>query len=101
MTDDILRAIAVVVLNRVVELGYRSFRKRMPNWKDLIDEARELSSTIGSPFDVLRRKYVRRYAHLVRRNVITYYSGWLQKPELERQGVPFGLNDADKGAFMA
>jgi ClpP class serine protease len=73
----------------------------MPNWKDLIDEARDLGSAIGSPFDVLRRKYLRRYGHLVRRNVITYYSGWLQKPELERHGVPFGLNDADKGAFMA
>jgi hypothetical protein len=36
----------------------------------------------------------------VGRNVIVYYSGWLQKPELERRGAAFGLNDADKHAFV-
>lgn len=69
----------------------------MPNWKDLLDA----TQAIGSAFDVTRRKYVRRYAKLTGRNVIAYYSGWLQKPELEKQGIAFSINDSDKNAFMA
>ena len=73
----------------------------MPNWKELLDETRASGTEAATPFDVTRRKYLKRYAQLTGRNVIVYYSGWLQKPELERQGVPFDLNDADKHAFMA
>ena len=73
----------------------------MPGWKDLFDETQAYATEAGSAFDVVRRKYLRRYAQLVGRNVIVCYSGWLQKPELEKQGVPFDLNDADKNAFVA
>ena len=73
----------------------------MPNWKELFDEAQAYQSEVSSPFDVVRRKYLRRYGQLVGRNVIACYSGWLQKPELEAQGVAFELNDADKNAFVA
>ena len=73
----------------------------MPGWKDLLDETQAYATEAGSAFDVVRRKYLRRYAQLVGRNVIVYYSGWLQKRELEKQGVSFDLNDADKAAFIA
>lgn len=65
----------------------------MPNWSELL---RELGAT-GSPFDVLRRKYVRQLAAYTKRNVICYYSGFLQKPEL---GPATAVNDTDKNGFM-
>jgi ATP-dependent protease ClpP protease subunit len=64
----------------------------MPSWHGLLEELK----TMGSSFDVLRRKYLRHLHEQTKRNVIVYYSGWLQKPGL------YGLqvNDADKNGFM-
>ena len=65
----------------------------MPNWSDLIKEIGQL----GSPFDILRRKYVSDLSKYTKRNVICYYSGWLQKPEL---GSAVAVNDTDKNGLM-
>lgn len=65
----------------------------MPNWSDLIKEIGQL----GSPFDVLRRKYIGELSKYTKRNVICYYSGWLQKPEL---GAAVAVNDTDKNGLM-
>jgi len=65
----------------------------MPNWNDLLDEIRET----GSTYDIIRRKYLRKLHELTGRNVIAYYSGWLQKPGID--GV--GINDGDKIGFMS
>ncbi|MBE7503280.1 MAG: S49 family peptidase [Verrucomicrobiales bacterium] len=70
----------------------------MASWGELL---RELKGH-GSPCDLLRRKQLRRLHQLTGRNVIIYYSGWLQKGE--RVGMSrslFGINDADKDGFMA
>lgn len=70
----------------------------MPNWNDLVSEI----GTNGSPYDVIRRKYLPKVSDKTGRNTIAYYSGWLQKPELLRQGMSgFEINDADKNGFMA
>lgn len=70
----------------------------MPNWKELLDELK----AAGSTYDTLRRKYLSKLHALTGRNVIVYYSGWLQKGELERQGFGgFLLDDNDKNGFMA
>lgn len=69
----------------------------MPNWNDLLNEVKEA----GSIQDVLRRKYLAELHQLTGRNVIVYYSGWLQKGSLP--GVPssvFSLSDEDKNGFM-
>jgi ATP-dependent protease ClpP protease subunit len=64
----------------------------MPNWNDILTELREA----GSPQDQIRRKYLSNLYSLTNRNVIIYYSGWLQKP-----GMPgTELNDADKNGLM-
>jgi hypothetical protein len=63
------------------------------NWSDLIKEIGQL----GSPFDILRRKYIRELARYTKRNVICYYSGWLQKPEL---GMAAAVNDTDRNGLM-
>lgn len=64
----------------------------MPSWHSLLNEAK----ATGSAYDVLRRGYLRRLERVTKRNVICYYSGWLQKP-----GVPgVQVDDADKNGFM-
>ena len=65
----------------------------MPNWSDLVKEIGQ----IGSPYDILRRKYIKDLAQYTKRNVICYYSGFLQKPEL---GPSNAVNDSDKNGFM-
>lgn len=65
----------------------------MPNWNQILDELKEA----GSTHDVVRRKYLQRLYRVTGRNVIIYYSGWLQKPGLQGQQV----NDADKNGFMS
>jgi len=65
----------------------------LPNWSELLIEIGRL----GSPFDILRRKYVADLADYTNRNVICYYSGWLQKPELGDVTI---VNDVDKNGLM-
>jgi len=66
----------------------------MPDWNQLLDEIR----TSGSTHDIIRRKYLRELYEIAGRNIIIYYSGWLQKPEISRAQV--GINDYDKVGFM-
>lgn len=68
----------------------------MPNWNTLLDELR----IRGSSHDIIRREYLQKLHDLTGRNVIAYYSGWLQKGSLQSQGVSFGLDDGDKNGFM-
>jgi hypothetical protein len=70
----------------------------LPNWNTLLNEVQAASSV----YDVIRRKYLRELYDLTGRNVIVYYSGWLQKGALLGQGVTgFELNDGDKTGFMS
>lgn len=69
----------------------------MPNWKEVLEEVK----ATGSPYDVIRRKHLKILSEVTGRNVITYYSGWLQKPQLAAKGMDFGINDGDKEAFMS
>jgi len=64
----------------------------MPDWKQILDELQ----AAGSTYDVVRRKYLANLHNLTGRNVIIYYSGWLQKRDVEGTEV----NDADKNGFM-
>jgi hypothetical protein len=70
----------------------------MPSWNDVLEEIQ----AAGSTHDVTRRKYLKQLHEYTGRNVIAYYSGWLQKGQLQRQGVTgFEVNDGDKDGFMA
>lgn len=64
----------------------------MPDWNQLLNEI----NAAGSTHDIIRRRYLSKLHELTGRNVIIYYSGWLQKRNLE--GVE--VNDADKNGFM-
>ncbi len=70
----------------------------MPNWKELLEEVQ----ATGSTHDVVRRRYLTKLHEHTGRNLIIYYSGWLQKGDLQRQGISgFSISDADKNGFMA
>ena len=70
----------------------------MPNWNQVLFEIQE-ENTKGtpSPLDFVRRKYLTKIYEKTGRNVIAYYSGWLQKPTY----ADVAINDKDKSAFMA
>ena len=71
----------------------------MPNWNEVLKEIQEQQKKEPkkNPFVVIRQKYLNRLFEKRNRNVIAYYSGWLQKPGIE--GV--GIDDNDKNAFMS
>lgn len=62
----------------------------MPNWNQLLNEAH-------SVHDSMRRRYLAEIHNITKRNVIMYYSAWLQNPGL-RGGE---INDEDKNGFMS
>lgn len=68
----------------------------MPTWDEIM---REIGSATNI-LDATRRKYIRALSEKTGRNTIIYYSGFLQKPTLVRQGVDFSINDNDKNGFM-
>ena len=64
----------------------------MPNWNQILDDIR----SAGSMHDVVRRQYLTKVHETTGRNVIAYYSGWLQK----RGVAGVAINDEDKNGFM-
>lgn len=68
----------------------------MPTWDEIM---KEIGST-HNVFDHTRRKYIHELSEYTGRNTIIYYSAFLQKGELTRQGIDFGIHDADKTGFM-
>ena len=70
----------------------------MATWNDILNQVR----ISGSNFDIIRREYLKKLADLRQRNIIIYYSGWLQKPQLANEpGVNIAIHDGDKNGFMS
>ena len=68
----------------------------MPNWKEVLEEIQKVSQGNPHALDVVRRKYLAAIEAKTQRNVIAYYSGWLQG----RNPTDAMVNDKDKNAFM-
>ncbi len=70
----------------------------MPNWSEVLKEIQDThnKNPKESALDLVRRKYLKKVSELTGRNVISYYSGWLQKPKSPDTAV----NDKDKSGFM-
>ena len=64
----------------------------MPDWGELLEEIHKL----GSTYDIVRRSYLQKLHDVTKRNIIIYYSGWLQKPNISGTDV----NDIDMEGFM-
>lgn len=71
----------------------------MPNLTEIQNEI-QLQASKGSPIDIVRRTYLNKLSELTGRNVILYYSGWLQKP-IRQLGPFLAINDNDKNGFMS
>lgn len=70
----------------------------MASWSEILQQ----TNAAGSTYDIVRRTYLKSLHHLTGRNVITYYSGWLQKPHLAHEtAVDVSINDGDKNGLMA
>lgn len=65
----------------------------MPNWGGVLTEIQEKANL--NPLDAVRRKYLKTMNEYTGRNVIAYYSGWLQK-----NAGGTAIDDNDKNAFM-
>jgi ATP-dependent protease ClpP protease subunit len=68
----------------------------MPNWKEVLDEISDISKQGSQALDVVRRKYLNEIHEYTGRNVIAYYSGWLQRPG----SADAAVNDKDISGFM-
>ncbi len=69
----------------------------MPAWNDILKEI----GAQPNAFDHIRRKYIAELSEKTGRNVIVYYSGWLQKGNLAQHGFRFDIVDSDKMGFMS
>lgn len=67
----------------------------VPSWTQVLQELQECKRIDG--LDFVRRKYLKKFSDSTGRNVIAYYSGWLQKPGSGNAE----LSDDDKNGFMA
>lgn len=65
----------------------------MPNWGEVLNEIDGIR--VDNPLDTVRRKYLSIMHNYTGRNVIAYYSGFLQKPNGN-----VGIDDNDKNALM-
>ena len=66
----------------------------MPNWVEVLTEIQ--GTPMDNPLDTVRRKYLKILNQYTGRNVIAYYSGFLQKPS----SLETAIDDNDKNAFM-
>ena len=64
----------------------------MPSWREVVDEVKSIASPLGQ----VRLKYLKLMYKYTGRNVIAYYSAFLQKPNQSQAGI----NDNDMNSFM-
>ena len=65
----------------------------MPNWGQVLNEIQGMR--VENPLDTIRRKYLATMHDYTGRNIIAYYSGFLQKPKGD-----VAIDDNDKNALM-
>ncbi len=66
----------------------------MPNWNEILDELKQ--SMRIDKLDHIRSRYIKKYHEKTGKNVICYYSGFLQKPNVSQ----IEIIDNDKNGFM-
>mgnify|MGYP000997416419 FL=1 len=59
----------------------------MPTWNEILESIRT-----HNPHDVLRNDLLKIISKHTGRNVMVYYSGWLQKPKV---GANYSISDED------
>ncbi len=70
----------------------------MPDWNTILDEINRARPA----HDRIRRKYLKNLHEVTGRNVVIYYSGWLQKESIARNHPNvFAITDSDMHGLMA
>ena len=69
----------------------------MPGWNDILVEIEKGNKEKTATVDAIRKKYLKKLSVERNRNVIAYYSGWLQHPAAPKALI----DDNDKNAFMS
>jgi ATP-dependent protease ClpP protease subunit len=72
----------------------------MPNWQEVLNEIQQETSKGQLAVDNVRRRYMAELAKETGRNLIAYYSGWLQKSHPSIWDA-LSINDDDKNGFMS
>lgn len=67
----------------------------MANWTSILKEIQ--AEKVESPIDIVRRKYIKKMANYTKRNVICYYSGFLNNSD----HPDISINDRDLNSFMS
>ena len=66
----------------------------MPDWSEILKEIQQCE--IITAFDITRRKCLKKLSDYTGRNVIAYYSSWLNKQPAQN----LDINDSDMNGFM-
>ena len=64
----------------------------MPSWSGVLEEIRKSEG----PLDTIRHRYIKTLNSYTNRNIIAYYSAFIQKPGVDGTGI----DENDKNAFM-
>ncbi|UHD45528.1 hypothetical protein LUX29_21485 [Aureimonas altamirensis] len=72
----------------------------MPDWNTIYQQIEDETRTAKQPYDAVRHRLLKQFHEKTGRNVITYYSGWLQKTGPQFSNI-VSITDEDKNGFMA
>ena len=72
----------------------------MSNWNEIFEEVQETARSAKNPHDAVRHRYLKSFSEKTGRNVLAYYSGWLQYAGTGFSNL-VSINDEDKNGFMA
>jgi hypothetical protein len=72
----------------------------VPNFAEINKEIESEARGAKNPHDIIRHRYLDALAAMTGRNVVAYYSGWLQHTS-PRYNFVTSINDEDKNGFMA
>ncbi|MEQ1549462.1 MAG: hypothetical protein ABL918_12575 [Chakrabartia sp.] len=72
----------------------------MPNFTEINREIESEARAAKNPHDIIRHRYLQSFSEKSGRNVVAYYSGWLQHTS-PRYNYAVSINDEDKNGFMA
>ena len=67
----------------------------MPSWDIILADVKNEVKTNPNALDDTRKKYLKQLSEMTGRNVIAFYSGWLQ-----HRDMPVGISDNDINGFM-
>jgi Serine dehydrogenase proteinase len=70
------------------------------NWNQVFEEITDEGRRRKNPYDIVRQKYLETFHNKTGRNVVCYYSGWLEKTGAQFANA-VSINDEDKNGFMA